>query len=143
MASQCSGNKNKRRRFANTFNEKWENKYFFNNVNSKCVCLIYNVSVAVSKKCNAEHFMTMNKDYTSKHPNSEIRRNKAEDLKHNLRSRQAIFSKPIKKAEAATTASYKIAGIFAKKKPFGDGNVIKECLVVAGDSLFNEFKNKE
>jgi hypothetical protein len=29
-----------------------------------------------------------------------------------------------------------------KKKPFEDGNVIKECLVVAGDSLFNEFKNK-
>jgi hypothetical protein len=29
-----------------------------------------------------------------------------------------------------------------KKKPFEDGNVIKECLVVAGDLLFNEFKNK-
>jgi hypothetical protein len=28
------------------------------------------------------------------------------------------------------------------KKPFEDGNVIKECLVVAGDSLFNEFKYK-
>jgi hypothetical protein len=30
----------------------------------------------------------------------------------------------------------------AKKKPFEDGNVIKECLVAAGNSLFNEFKNK-
>jgi hypothetical protein len=29
-----------------------------------------------------------------------------------------------------------------KKKSFEDGNVIKECLVVAGDSLFNKFKNK-
>jgi hypothetical protein len=29
-----------------------------------------------------------------------------------------------------------------KKKPFEDGNVIEECLVVAGDSLFNEFKNE-
>jgi hypothetical protein len=29
-----------------------------------------------------------------------------------------------------------------KKKPFEEGNVIRECFVVAGDSLFNEFKNK-
>jgi hypothetical protein len=28
------------------------------------------------------------------------------------------------------------------KKPFEDSNVNKECFVVAGDSLFNEFKNK-
>jgi hypothetical protein len=36
-------------------------------------------------------------------------------------------------------ASYIITEIFVKnKKPFEDGNMIKECLVVAGDSLFNE-----
>jgi hypothetical protein len=40
MASQCSGHKNKSRTFAYNFNEKWENKYFFINVNKKCVCLI-------------------------------------------------------------------------------------------------------
>jgi len=28
MASQCSGNKNKSRRFVYNLNEKWENKYF-------------------------------------------------------------------------------------------------------------------
>jgi hypothetical protein len=54
MASQCSGNKNKSRTFVYNFNEKWENKYFFINVNNKCMCLICNASVAVSKKCNAE-----------------------------------------------------------------------------------------
>jgi hypothetical protein len=42
-------------------------------------------------------------------------------------------------------ASYKITKILDKnenknKKPFGNGNVIKEYLVVSGDSLFNEFK---
>jgi hypothetical protein len=36
-----------------------------------------------------------------------------------------------------TIASYKITEILAKKKPFEDGKVIKECLVVAGDPLFN------
>jgi hypothetical protein len=40
---------------------------------------------------------------------------------------------------------YKITEILAKKKkkkPIEDGNVIKECLIVTGNSLFNEFKNK-
>jgi hypothetical protein len=129
----------------NNFNKTWENKYLFINVNNKGVCLIYKASVAVSKQYNVErHFMTMHKDYVSKYPdNSEIRRNFVEDLKRNLRSRQAIFSKPVNKANAATIASYKITEILAKKKkPFEDGNVIKECLVVAGNSLLNEFKNK-
>jgi hypothetical protein len=66
-------------------------------------------------------------------------------LKHNLQSCQAIFSKPINEAKVATIVSYKITEILAKKKkkkPFEDGNVIKESLVMAGDSLFNEFRNK-
>jgi hypothetical protein len=29
-----------------------------------------------------------------------------------------------------------------KTKPFEDGNVVKECLAVAGDSLFNKFNNE-
>jgi hypothetical protein len=56
-----------------------------------------------------------------------------------------IFSKfrPINKDKAATIALYKIKEILAEKKmPSEDGNMIKECLVVAGDSLLNEFKNK-
>jgi hypothetical protein len=69
MASHCNGNKNKSRTFVYNFNETWENKYFFINVNNKCVCLICNTSVTVSKKCNVErHFMTMLKDYISKYP---------------------------------------------------------------------------
>jgi hypothetical protein len=63
-------------------------------------------------------------------------------LKRNLRSLQTIFSTPLNKTKAATIPSYKITEILAKKKPFEDGNVIKQSLVVAGDSLFNEFKNK-
>jgi hypothetical protein len=69
-------------------------------------------------------------------------------LKRNLRSRRAIFSKPINKAKATTIALYKFTELLAtkkkkkKKKPFEDGDVIKEYLIVAGDSLFNEFKNK-
>jgi hypothetical protein len=54
MACKCSGNKNKLRTFVYNFNEKWENKYFFIDVNNKCMCLICSDIVAVSKKCNVE-----------------------------------------------------------------------------------------
>jgi hypothetical protein len=69
-----------------------------------------------------------------------MRRNKVEIFKRNLRWRQEIFSKskPINKAKAATIASYKITETLARKKKFfDDGNIIKECLVVAGVSLFH------
>jgi hypothetical protein len=87
--------------------------------------------------------MTVHKDYISKYPNSEICRNNVEDLKHNLQLHQAVFSKPINHNKVASIALYKITEILKKKKkkPFED-NVFKGCLVVAGDSLFNEFKNK-
>jgi hypothetical protein len=39
MASQCSGNIDKLRTFEYNSNEEWENKYFFVDVNNKCVCL--------------------------------------------------------------------------------------------------------
>jgi hypothetical protein len=84
MSSQCSGNINNSRIFAYNFNEKLENNYFFINVSNRCVCLICNSCVAVSKKCNVDrHFMTTHKDYISKYHNNEILRKKFEDLKLN------------------------------------------------------------
>jgi hypothetical protein len=122
--------------------EKLEKRYFFISVNNKCVCLICNASVAVSNKCNVEwHFMTMHKDYKSKYlDNSKLQRNKVGNLRYQLQSRQAIFCKAVNKAKATTVAWCKITENLAMKtKPFEDGNVVKECLAVAGDSLFNEF----
>jgi hypothetical protein len=63
MASQYSGIKNKLRIAAYNFNEKWENKYFFFNVNNKCACLICNANVSVGKKCHVErNVMAMQKN---------------------------------------------------------------------------------
>jgi hypothetical protein len=60
--------------------------------------------------------MTTHKDDISKYPDkNEIRRNKAEDLKRNSQSLQAIFSKHINKAKEANIASYKITEILTKK----------------------------
>jgi hypothetical protein len=73
MASQWSDNKNKLKTPVYNFNEKLENKYFFINVNNKCVfmCLICSASAGINKKCNVDrHFITVHKDYISKYPNN-------------------------------------------------------------------------
>ena len=62
--------------------------------------------------------MTVHKDYISKYPdNSEIYRNKGEDLKHNLQSCQPTFfkSKSINTAKVATIVLYKFTEILARK----------------------------
>lgn len=53
-----------------------------------------------------------------------------------------MFSKPISKTKAANIAQYKITEILDKQKnPYEDGNAIKECVLVAGESLLIEIKN--
>jgi len=56
-----------------------------------------------------------------------------------------IFQGYFNKANAATTAPHNITEILASKKyqqSFEAGNVVTESLVLAGNSLLNEFRNK-
>lgn len=72
--------------------------------------------------------------------NSEIHRNKVEYFKCNFQSHEAVFSKsvPIDEANPAVIVSHKTTEILPKKmKTFEDDNVIKECLLVARNSLCN------
>jgi hypothetical protein len=64
-------------------------------------------------------------------------------LERSVESRQAVFfkPKPINKATRPVIASYVITEILGmKKKHLECGNVIKESLVVASDSLLNYLK---
>lgn len=64
-------------------------------------------------------------------------------MKLGLAGEQTVFTRPLEKSKAATTASYKICHMLAKhNKPFKDGIMIKECFIEAADSLFGNFKNK-
>jgi hypothetical protein len=54
---------------------------------------------------------------------------------------QAIFAERIKKAQTATTASYKIREFLPKTITFAGTNMLKECSLVGRDTLFHEFKN--
>ncbi|KAG8224218.1 hypothetical protein J437_LFUL002674 [Ladona fulva] len=74
--------------------------------------------------------------------NSEIR-NKVCELKSKLSAQQAVFVRPISKSKNATTASFKIADLLAKKKkPFQDGELLKEAFLACAESLFGGFPNK-
>lgn len=95
-----------------------------------------------SKKYEMKHFMNLYKDYTSESPdNSKICSNKIEDLKQTFQSHQATFPNSINKTKEANTVAYKITEILVKKKHFADGDMIKNCLDLASNSLFNKSKN--
>ncbi|GFW59415.1 general transcription factor II-I repeat domain-containing protein 2 [Trichonephila clavipes] len=64
-------------------------------------------------------------------------------LKSSITKQQSIFTKPKQQSKAATVASIKVAHLLAKKKkPFIDAEITQEAMLVAADSLFDDFKNK-
>lgn len=64
-------------------------------------------------------------------------------MKFALIDQQSLFTRSMNKTKAATVTSFKIAHILAMhKKPFEDGNIIKESMLAASKILFQEFKNK-
>ncbi|GFQ74704.1 uncharacterized protein TNCT_143011 [Trichonephila clavata] len=76
--------------------------------------------------------------------NSEIRRKKIISLKSSITNQQSFFTKPLQQHKAAVITSYEISHLLAKnKKSFTDGELVKEAMLEAADSLFEEFKNKK
>jgi hypothetical protein len=128
-----------------TFNSEWEYQYCFIEYKGKSVCLLCNGSVSIAKKCNVErHFFTNHNNFNSEYPvNSELRRHKVMDLKSKLTLRQSVFTKPVKQSSNVTIASYKICHVLAKrKKPFSDGEIVKEAMISAAETLFDCHKDK-
>lgn len=137
--------KRKKRTYNYNFNDEWEEKYFFINFKNKCVCLICGSTVSVGKKSNIErHFTTVHKKYDTEYPsNSNLRKCKVKELKSALVAQQSMFTKSANKMKVATIASFKVAHMLAiHKKPFEDGNIIKEAMLAASEILFQEAKNK-
>ncbi|KAF4071849.1 hypothetical protein AMELA_G00267610 [Ameiurus melas] len=103
------------------FQTRWENEYFFKEINRKCVCLIYNEDVAVMKEYNVRwHYETKHQSYTS-YTGAE-RTQKVKQMADSLQANKI--------QENATTASYEVAKLIAQHgKPFSDGDFIKQCLI--------------
>ncbi|XP_072380796.1 SCAN domain-containing protein 3-like [Diabrotica undecimpunctata] len=114
-------------------------------VKGKCICLLCHASIAVGKKGNVErHFNSTHPKINTEYPaNSSIRKEKVKQLKNQLVRQQSVLLQVSDKTKATTLASYKVSQVIAKKKkPFEDGEYIKECFVEAANCLFEGFKNK-
>lgn len=134
----------KRQRTYN-FNTDWEESYCFINLKDKCVCLLCGSSIAVPKKHNVErHFQTIHATFDTSYPlKSEVRKKKINQLKSSLTAQQTVFTRHVEKSEKATIASFKISHMLAKKKkPFQDGELLKEAFLTGADCLFEGFSNK-
>ena len=60
-----------------------------------------------------------------------------------MKAQQSLFTKPTTQNKAATEASLRISHLLAKhKKPFTDGDLIKEAMAITAETVFNNFKNK-
>ncbi|KAK7901476.1 hypothetical protein WMY93_018245 [Mugilogobius chulae] len=128
-----------------SFHEEWELDFLFTSVNDKCVCLICGFSVAVGKRCNVErHFTKLHGNFPRDFPTgSALRREKVKELKLALQRQQSLFTKPTKRGNAATEASFKVAHLLTKhKKAFTDGAVVKEAMTAVAETLFEDHKSK-
>ena len=87
--------------------------------------------------CNVEQiFMTKNEVYLGKYLNNSKINNEAGDLKCNIWSHEAIFSKSTNRAKVATTASHEIVETLSKwRKCLKVVVVLEKCLVVATELL--------
>ena len=67
---------------------------------------------------------------------------KIEKLKSGLKAQQSVFTKPAAQNKA-TEAPLRISHLLAKhKKPFTDGDLIKEAMAITAETVFNDFKTK-
>ncbi|PNF14494.1 hypothetical protein B7P43_G16172 [Cryptotermes secundus] len=128
-----------------SFNSGWEEQYCFIEYRGKPVCLLCNGSVSIPKKSNVErHFLTNYRNFNNEFPvKSELRKQNLKDLKSKLTLQQCVFTKPIQQSSNVTIASYKICHVLAKsEKPFSNGEIVKEAMISAGESLFDGHKDK-
>ncbi|XP_022162363.1 general transcription factor II-I repeat domain-containing protein 2-like [Myzus persicae] len=127
------------------FNQKWELEFFFVDIKDKCVCLLCRDTLSIFKRGNIErHYRTKHADFDLKFPtDSSLRKDKLKTMKLKLNQEQSVFKNTNKLAQNVTIASFKVAYLLTKKKkPFSDGELIKEAFKEASDSLFTDFKNK-
>lgn len=127
------------------FQDRWEAEYMFTEVKGKPVCLVCGDSVSVMKEYNLRrHYETSTKHTDAqkdkyKNMNTEQRLQKVEELKRNLKSQQAMFTKAKSESEAAVKASFIVAEEVAKSaRPFTEGDFVKNCMLKVCDVVCPE-----
>ncbi|CAL9703596.1 unnamed protein product [Knipowitschia caucasica] len=120
------------------FNQDWEEEFFFISIRDKCVCLICGATVAISKQHNVErHYQTTHGSFHQNFPpKTALRAEKARELKAALTKQQSFFTRPLKKAQKATEASFRATHYLIKnKKTFSDGQIVKGALMIIAETV--------
>jgi hypothetical protein len=141
MATVAGGHKGVKRKISSEcrdFNSDWTERYFFtlSRCKTKPLCLICNESIAAMKEYNVR------RHYEAKHGEAytqltgKARSDKLADLQRQLNAQQNIFRKANNESVCAVKASYVVAELIAKaKKPFSEGEFVKECMLKVADVL--------
>ncbi|XP_045501701.1 general transcription factor II-I repeat domain-containing protein 2-like [Colias croceus] len=118
------------------FQDKGTNLYLFVCVGEKPICLVCNESVSVVKEYNIKRHYESKHSSKFAHLQGQLRIDKVETLKKQLKKQQNSFHKQNEDSEASVRVSYIISEKIAKKsKPFTDGEFIKECMEAAAEVL--------
>lgn len=127
------------------FQKDWEEKYCFVEVKGNAVCLLCNRSITIKKYNIERHYELEHKKFHQQYmPNSAVRKEKINTLKKALVSQQSLFKKVGDKSKNVTMASFKITHFLLKnKKSYLTGELFKNALLAAADSLFDTFSNKQ
>ena len=114
------------------FNIQWKEKYFVSELFGNMICLICNDKISVCKEYNIKRHYTSKYESEYQTFNEKRRKTKIEELTKAIRSKQASLQKHVVKTVACTKVGYLRAEKLAKKgKPLVDGELIKECIVIA------------
>lgn len=112
----------------------------------KCVCLLCRQTQALCKKGNLErHYNTNHPTFEASYPpKSSLRAKKVAELTKELRAQQQLFTRSVDHNKAATEASFRVSHLLAQhKKPFTDGELVKQAMAVTAETLFAGFKNRD
>lgn len=129
------------------FLPEWTDLYCFvlpNRVGAVPVCIICHQTVAIIKSSNIKrHYETKHTTFGEKYPpGSSIRKNKIERLCSTYKTSIQIMNRCMTEQEKCTEASLRISWTLAKHmKPYTDADIVKECMVHAGNALFENQKD--
>lgn len=128
-----SASKSKKRKYEDenrTFNNEWEEKFFFaDSLNGKCVCLICNGIIANYKMGNLRrHHETNHSQFCKQYPpDTKLRTEKLKSLKSGLKKQQTILTSFNNQANTAVEASFAISWNIARAKyPYTAGDFVKK-----------------
>ncbi|XP_067124137.1 general transcription factor II-I repeat domain-containing protein 2A-like [Centruroides vittatus] len=94
--SMTTENENKKRKYEQenkSFNNEWEENFFFIDNNGKALCVICNSTVKNYKASNLrQHYETNHPQFSNQYPpNSKLRSDKLASLKSNLNKQQSVL----------------------------------------------------